>query len=413
MKKRGGVVKILFLATILFLGTGQFSRAQNSSRQGKLGWEDGILHFRSNDGQFMLRFDTRGYIDFARYNDNKNPLSSGADIRRGRFAMKTTLWNVWQAEFDIDVGDNQIEMKDMKLGYNLYENGIIWVGNFKPPYSLEELTTSRYISFLERAYPNAFTPGRRIGISYSTWGKNWYFSTDYFGQPAEDPGKKTVDETWGVAARATVAPICRKGRVLHLGLSGYSHAPDDNQHEVKFDYRPETKVSRIKFLDTGNINHVKNVLAYGLEGATVFGPVSLQAEYMGTKLSRMNGLNDLSFKGGYAFVSCFLTGESRFYDSSVGEFGLVVPKHKYGAWELLVRYSHLDLDDVSAKDANNWVKGGRANNYTIGLNWYANPNVRIMMNYIFVNNSNWADGKRKYKGDDDFSFFTMRFLYYF
>ena len=47
-----------------------------------------------------------------------------------------------------------------------------------------------------------------------------------------------------------------------------------------------------------------------------------------------------------------------------------------GSWEIGFRYSYIDLNDSSAG-----VMGGVETNYTVGLNWYWNQNMRLMFNY--------------------------------
>ena len=48
-----------------------------------------------------------------------------------------------------------------------------------------------------------------------------------------------------------------------------------------------------------------------------------------------------------------------------------------GAWELLARVSHRDLDGRT-------VRGGRLTDYTGGLGWYLNPNTRVIFNYAHL-----------------------------
>lgn len=58
-----------------------------------------------------------------------------------------------------------------------------------------------------------------------------------------------------------------------------------------------------------------------------------------------------------------------------GTFRSVRPDRDWGALELAVRYSTLDLDDGD-------ITGGEQSNAAIGLNWYANTNFRVMANFI-------------------------------
>ena len=101
-------------------------------------------------------------------------------------------------------------------------------------------------------------------------------------------------------------------------------------------------------------------------------------------------IGDPDFWGAYVQASYFLTGEHRPYKTSNGTFDKVKPLKNYGkeggpgAWELAARYSYLNLNDAG-------VDGGRLRDLTLGLNWYLNPNLRIMWNYIFADPSDGGD----------------------
>jgi phosphate-selective porin OprO/OprP len=85
-----------------------------------------------------------------------------------------------------------------------------------------------------------------------------------------------------------------------------------------------------------------------------------------------------------------------------------MPQGKKGALEIALRMSHLDLNDLDAD-----VEGGSADNVTLGLNWYANDNVRIMFNYIQSDNDAYADGDGDFLGEDKLDIFALRFQYLF
>ena len=101
-----------------------------------------------------------------------------------------------------------------------------------------------------------------------------------------------------------------------------------------------------------------------------------------------------------------MTGESRSYKVKKGAFGKVKPRGKYGAVELAVRYSMLDLTDEP-------VTGGEESNLTIGVNWYINPNIRLMANYVRVDNDKNADDDGNVAGGDDPQIFQLRMQIHF
>ena len=122
---------------------------------------------------------------------------------------------------------------------------------------------------------------------------------------------------------------------------------------------------------------------FGSEAAVVYGPLSIQTEYMVMSVDR-RGFEDPVFSGGYIYASYFLTGEYRPYKMTDGEFDRVKPRKNFsiegkglGAWEVAFRYSTMDLNDKS-------VNGGFLRDFTWGLNWYLNPNTRVMLNYIYA-----------------------------
>ncbi len=367
---------------------------------------EGILIFQSADGHFSLQLDGRIFLDAAFYHEDKNELSNGAELRRGRLAVISRLWKDWVAQLDVDFADNTVDVKDAWISYEGFGSSSIKVGNFKEPFSLEELTSSRYLTFMERALPNAFAPGRHIGIGYSTWREKWQLAAGVFGQSVGDTDKGE-DQGYGLTGRLAFAPLRENSKTVHLALAGSFRTPDADAarpDRVRFRSRPEAHVDRTRFLDTGRFKDVRHFTLYGLEAAAVLGPFSLQGEYIKSAVKRRRGAPDLHFDGAYVLASWFVTGESRPYVIQDAEFGRIIPRRKFGAWELALRYSTLDLNDFRGG-----ITGGKATNITLGANWYVNPNIRIMVNYVIVNNDAHADAAGTRRGDDDFKVFQMRF----
>jgi len=53
----------------------------------------------------------------------------------------------------------------------------------------------------------------------------------------------------------------------------------------------------------------------------------------------------------------------------------VASGYEVTGWEVAARYSTLDLPDGG-------VLGGEEENWTVGVNWYVNRNVRVSANYV-------------------------------
>ena len=109
--------------------------------------------------------------------------------------------------------------------------------------------------------------------------------------------------------------------------------------------------------------------------------------------------------GYYAQVSYFLTGEKRSYKSSYSGFGRVSPKKNYldgksfGALELAIRYSGMsfDADTYMMDDMTTHTDPASLNNFTVGLNWYINPAMRVMFNYVMATKKFDVDGMEDVK----------------
>lgn len=326
-----------------------------------------------------LEIGGRIQVDAAVYNNDPGlKLGNGAEFRRARLYAKGQIDDFhYKAQYDF--AGNATTIKDLYIKYTGLP-AAIQVGNFKEPFSLEELTSSKYITFMERALPNAFAPSRNIGIALSGHGDAWSLAGGVFTNGA---GGTTsgVDSKLDLTGRLTFAPIHEENQAIHLGAAVNYNVPDTNS-TLRFRERPESHITHQRLVDTGTMNNVSSALKYGLEAAAVFGPASIQGEYIRTDVNFDNAANEPSFSGFYVFASWFLTGESRPYSVKKGSFGRVHPLQNFqlggdgwGAWEIAARFSQLDLEDAA-------ITGGKEQNVTVGLNWYPHPHLRWMFNWV-------------------------------
>lgn len=344
-------------------------------------WGNGFK-LNSPDGDVKLKFGGRIQNDWAWYSADDEleaavgAFEEGTEFRRARLFFEGELYErvEFKAQYDFAGGDP--EFKDVYLGLiNLPGVGGLRVGHYKEPYSLEEQTSSKYLTFLERSLPTeAFTPSRNTGLMLHkaedryTWAVGLFRDTDDFGDAAER------DEV-NLTGRVTGVPWTAEGgrRLLHLGVSVSEREPTGDT--LRFRSRPESHLAP-RVVDTGSFA-ADGLTVVDLEAALVHGPLSLQGEYTQAAVDALGG-PDPDFDGFYVTGSWFPTGEHRPYDG--GSFGRVKPRNAWraggiGAWEIALRYSSLDLSDGA-------IAGGEVDDVTFGVNWYPFANVRWMANYV-------------------------------
>lgn len=351
-------------------------------------------------------------------------LQSGAGFRRARLRIQGDAFEVmnYSAEFDFAASPGSTSVaayKDVYVGVtHLPYAGNIRAGHFKEPFGLEQLTSSNYITFMERSSSDegAIVPGRNLGVEIFNWAENER-ATWRIGCFASDPTQADTPPIWlndfggwALTMRATALPWydeATEGRGLfHLGAA-YSYRDNGATRNAagvptpvayRFRTRPEASLAP-RVIDV-SLSNVVDVQLFGAEAAFVYGPFSVQSEYYQAFAERTAG-SDPTFHGCYVQFGYFLTGEHRPYRRHLGAFDRVKPFENFfrirdvdgnvrtgkGAWEIAYRYSYLDLLDNLGVSADS-VGCGQISDNTIGLNWYLNPYSRVMFNYV------WTDMRR-------------------
>ena len=327
------------------------------------------------------------------------------EFRRLRIFLSGNGYGVYDYKFQLDLepefNDNDgTSIKDMYVGiHEIPLLGYVRLGNFYGPNGLEQNTSSKYITFMERSLPVIFAYDRKVGIASFKNSHDDVFHLNYgvFFHDIDDVLAEKVDDAQGVEAgfRAVWTPLyTANGRgVIHTGVSW--RYVDDSDDSVRFRSRPETHEEDY-WIDTGAIA-ARDYNITGLELAGIYGPFSVQSELYYTKINGMAG-PDVDLYGAYVYGSWFLTGESRHYENENKIFGRVKPNTNFwivptcdgpcagwGAWELAARWSYLDFTDPT-------INRGTLNDFTLGVNWHWNPYTRMMFNWIHPVGSDQAAG---------------------
>lgn len=338
----------------------------------------------STDGRFAFQPFGRVHLDTTFFDDDLKENGDNVNFRRARLGFKGKIDQDWKYKFEMDFARELSNFKEVSLTYTGLEDLDIKAGHFKPFFGMDENQSSNYIQFVERAAAsNTFARDEEIGLGILSGGDDWSFAIGAFNEDGGTDRASTDEEAKTVDARASYAPINKKGEVLHLGAAISHRIPDAASDAVTFSRRVAGRGSNL--ISTGAITGVDSTTLYSLEAAAVLGSFATQAEYFKTSVDR-NTAADADFDSWYAQASYLLTGESRPYSGKVGNFKRIKPTEPFsltdggiGAWEVAARYSNTDLNDASAG-----ITGGELEDWTAGVNWYINNNTRLMANYIWT-----------------------------
>lgn len=374
------------LATLAFGQAGPAGEAENEEETTFTAhWQDG-LRLETGDKSFQLRIGGSLHNDWAFMEGDGGidagvgELEDGTEFRRARLAVSGLMYERLEFKLQLDFATGEAVFRDAYVGINQLPGvGNLRVGQFKEPFSLDELASAHYTTFMERSLINPFVPARNTGLMLHSreLGERVSWALGVF-KDSDDFGTGIGDENYAVTGRLTGLPWYENDgeRLWHLGV-GYSRR--NTESTLSFRERPETHLAP-RFVDTGVFPAEALNLIDG-ETALVYGPASVQGEFLLANTDNVVG-DDSSFKGFYVQASFFLTGENRAYRPSEAAFGRIRPRRSFlskaggvGAWEVAARFSKIDLNDGP-------ITGGELRDWTAGLNWYLNPNSRVMWNYV-------------------------------
>ncbi len=163
-------------------------------------------------------------------------VSSSFDVPRMRLIFKGGMFKPWlkyelQFELSRTTGDNSSKVKDAAIEIVKNEMAAVKVGQFKTPFSLQELTSSGRQEFVDRAITNLkFAPAREMGVQLSgvTEDKKFGYAVGAFNGSGEshvqdDQGHLYVGRVWfdplGQYVLAESAVDGTQKNIFHVGVA--------------------------------------------------------------------------------------------------------------------------------------------------------------------------------------------------
>lgn len=395
---------------------------------------------------------TAGYLNNEEAND-------GFLLRRVRPTIEGTVFGKYGFRFTPEFGDGKSQVVDAYIDARFAPWLKVRAGKYKPFVGLERLQSGGDIKFIERSYvTSALLPNRDVGASVHGdlfEGRLSYALGVHNGVP--DGGDNTtasdINSDKDFAARLFTTPLKGADSILAglgFGLAGtygdvkgrVINTVNGSGTELTGGYKTEGQQTFFRYIDSGSLtsgltNAVGNPGADWLVHADgkrhriapqahyYHGSLGLLAEYaqvsqqvsIGKTSSNRTTLNHRAWEISSSYL---LTGEDASFRAVKPRQEFDINKGGWGAWELVARYSRIDLDDdafvygtssgsatAALNTQNHWlyadpkISSRSAKTWTAGVNWYLNQNAKFSVNYaqtsfeggggpVIAPTTNWA-----------------------
>ncbi|MCE9633608.1 MAG: OprO/OprP family phosphate-selective porin [Methylophilales bacterium] len=373
--------------------------------------------FKSADGAFEIKLKGLIQADYRYFNQGfggtginttNTPAADGFLLRRIRPTIEGTVFDKYDFRFTPEFGENKTTSNSGIVDAYVDARFTPWfqirAGKFKPYVGLERLQSGADIKFVERSYvTNALLPNRDVGASIHgdvLDGKLTYalgvFNGVADGGDATTSADSNQDKDY--AARIFTTPFKDDANVL----SGLGFGIATTYGDVKGTAASTNLTSGYKtdgqqnfFQYAGTTIADGKRLRFAPQAYYYYGPFGVIAEY-----ARVSQEINTAANAGHKTVdhdawqiagSYLITGEDASFKGVKPKNAFDLDNGGWGAWELVARYSELNLDEDTFKNAANTAfattyasritSATSASSWTAGVNWYLNPEVKLALDY--------------------------------
>jgi phosphate-selective porin OprO and OprP len=367
------------------------------------------LGMQSTDGETTVQLTGRVHMDYRSYGGDKtgtfttDTQTDALEVRRARLGVRGQLFKDWKYEIVGNYGaaetasapsgmsSTTTEIDVSYIDYAKNPAASVRLGKFKMPFSLEQLTSSNNIDFMERSVTNQnegeFVPAKETGVMLfgSPVSGLSYGVALSRGRTSANTKTATYDKPDYIGRVSANLPKVFLGRddfILHAGL-GLSKGEiaglttSSNRNEIRTSSGFYTALTPL----VGPVNRTR----LGYEGAVAYKAFKLQGEMFNYRYEGPLASNEI--ESNYIQAVYNLTGENHNYSNSAGTFGWIKPnvafdKGGMGAIQVGIRASSLKAPDVAPRTST--FATSDYSSITYGVTWFLNDNARLMLNYTEI-----------------------------
>jgi phosphate-selective porin OprO/OprP len=353
---------------------------------------------QSPDKKFQIKL--RGYIQTDGRFFEEGEQTDGVDtfvMRRVRPIVEGTVGEYVDFKIMPDFGQGQATLFDAYANLHYWSFAQLQGGKFKPPVGLERLQGATSLLFVERAFPTQLVPNRDIGFQLGGDIGSGLFSYQVgaFNGVRDNGNDLDTDTNDGkdVDARIFAHPFQNTSWEFLQGLgAGVAMTWGDQNQSTPL---PTYRTAMQSTFFTYNPAKAGTVPAGGVsvrgirwriapQGYYYWGPFGLLWEYTAndTALKRQTRTLDATNEAWQVAASWVLTGENASFRGVIPRSPFTPAFSGFGAFEIAARYTAMNLDDaIFPFFANPNTSARRATEWSVGLNWYMNRWVKLVLNY--------------------------------
>ncbi|HZV61908.1 MAG TPA: porin [Methylophilaceae bacterium] len=319
-------------------------------------------------------------------------------LRRVRPTFEGTVFGKYDFRFTPDFAPEAANVQDAYINARFTPWFKVQAGKFKVPYSLERLQSGGDLRFVERSYvANSLLPNRDIGVQLHGEvfkGKLNYAAGVFDG--VSEGGSNATNRDNGAAskdkefvARLFAEPF--KGEDSVLAGLGFGVAAGTSDYKNDGFLNPQ-------FRSPGQLTFFTYNAAVVGDGKQTriapqfyyyYGPFGVIGEYARVKHDVARGGNEdtLEHDGWQLAGTYVLTGEENSFKGITPKRPFDLDKGQWGAWEVALRYSELNVDDAAFDDAaaarfaSATSTTESAESWAAGVNWYLNKFVKLQTTF--------------------------------
>lgn len=295
----------------------------------------GVTVYEDKDSGKKVEIGARLQLQYMVEDPDGGSSTDDLFFRRLRPYIAGTVKEDWYGKFQFELGKasdgNEVAVKDAYVRYSGFENLKVTVGNQKPPFSREFMTSSKRLQLVERSFAgdhNYGSPDRFLGVKLdgAAESKKLAWSAS-FGSSSIDPDAAKLDfdtpvnrnddfnQGWLTAARVDFHPL---GPVKYdqgnfrsddtkvtISLAAYDWANDDDNNTFTDASGASTSASKADVDSADGFEISAGLRGHGFSGDVEYqmlGTDTIDPAFTGgIYVAGMSDLDILAFNAGYMF----------------------------------------------------------------------------------------------------------------